>query len=564
MKFFPVLGIFCALATRGLALDREAFTFTNYELNVRVEPEQQRLAVRGKLVLRNDSAEPQSSLVLQISSSLDWRSIKAGGKAVHFVTQEYNSDIDHTGALSEAIVNLPQEVPPNGTIDMEVGYEGIIPLDVSRLTRVGTPEEKAKHADWDQISKSFTAVRGIGYVTWYPIATEDASLTEGNSVEETIGHWKVRHANTVMKVSFAVTSGGKLWFSGTLGQLATVSAGSKDEAPGDVALGLDAPTFVIADYQVMESGPWTVNYFPGEEDAAKAYLQVMTEADAIVAMGGGTEGLRVFALPDRAAAPFVTTGMLLSPVTSPMTNETELAIVYAKAHQSVPSPRAWIQDGLSHFAQAAFIGTHKGRQAALDYLNSHEAPLVEAEKTASSTNAEYKRDAERALINSIDDSYLQTKAMAVWWMLRDMVGESAFKSALLAYKVTEDNQPTYLQKIMEKEGQRDLQWFFDDWVYRDRGLPDFRVASVFSSPLTGGAFLVTITVENLGKAGAEVPLTLRTEKEDIRKQIEVRGNSKASIRIETQSAPQQVTVNDGSVPESDTSNNAYKVESPNR
>ena len=33
------------------SLDREAFTFTSYDLNVRVEPEQQRLGVRGKITL---------------------------------------------------------------------------------------------------------------------------------------------------------------------------------------------------------------------------------------------------------------------------------------------------------------------------------------------------------------------------------------------------------------------------------------------------------------------------------------------------------------------------------
>ena len=89
------------------SLDREAFSFTNYDLNVQVDPEQHRLGVRGKITLRNDSSTPQKIAVLQISSSLDWRSIKAGDKAVQFVTQPYTSDIDHTGGLSEAIVTLP-------------------------------------------------------------------------------------------------------------------------------------------------------------------------------------------------------------------------------------------------------------------------------------------------------------------------------------------------------------------------------------------------------------------------------------------------------------------------
>jgi hypothetical protein len=149
--------------------------------------------------------------------------------------------------------------------------------------------------------------------------------------------------------------------------------------------------------------------------------------------------------------------------------------------------------------------------------------------------------------------------MYVWWMLKDMLKES-FTDALLNYHAADDKDSSYMPQLIERQTHRDLQWFFDDWVYHDRGLPDFRVASVFSTPVEAGGFLVTVTVENLGNAGAEVPLTLQTAAGEIRKRIEVRGNSKASIRIETQSALQQVTLNDGSVPESDTSNNTYKIE----
>src|SRR3989442_3263073 len=198
MKFLYVLCALCGF--QSFALDREAFTFTNYDLDVRVEPEQQRLAVRGKLILRNDSASAQKNLCLQISSTLDWRSIQIGGKPVQFVTQPYTSDIDHTGALSEAIVTLPQPVPPRGAIELEIRYEGTITLDATRPTRNGVPEEVGQHSDWDQISRSFTAVRGIGYVAWYPIAVEAANLSEGNSVFSPTGRWKRRETASSMRI----------------------------------------------------------------------------------------------------------------------------------------------------------------------------------------------------------------------------------------------------------------------------------------------------------------------------------------------------------------------------
>src|SRR5581483_12014921 len=125
IKLIACFLLTCATACR--AIDREAFTFTRYDLELRIEPGQQRLGARGTITLRNDSGSPQRNLALQISSSLAWRSIQLAGKPVQFVAQPYTSDIDHTGALSEAIVTLPKDLPASGTIDLTIGYEGTIP-----------------------------------------------------------------------------------------------------------------------------------------------------------------------------------------------------------------------------------------------------------------------------------------------------------------------------------------------------------------------------------------------------------------------------------------------------
>jgi hypothetical protein len=71
---------------------------------------------------------------------------------------------------------------------------------------------------------------------------------------------------------------------------------------------------------------------------------------------------------------------------------------------------------------------------------------------------------------------------------------------------------------------------------------------------------VTVTVENLGDAGAEVPIHLITKDGDTITRLEVMGRSKASARINTASPPLQVIVNDGTVPESDLNNNTWKAE----
>jgi hypothetical protein len=54
---------------------------------------------------------------------------------------------------------------------------------------------------------------------------------------------------------------------------------------------------------------------------------------------------------------------------------------------------------------------------------------------------------------------------------------------------------------------------------------------------------------------------LHTQDSEASGKLVIAGKSKASIRIQSPSLPQDVTLNDGSVPESDTSNDVYKIES---
>ncbi len=74
--------------------------------------------------------------------------------------------------------------------------------------------------------------------------------------------------------------------------------------------------------------------------------------------------------------------------------------------------------------------------------------------------------------------------------------------------------------------------------------------------------MITVTLENLGNAGAEVPFTILFEGGEITKRLEVRAKSTATTRVELLGTPSQIVVNDGSVPESDLTNNEFKVPAP--
>jgi hypothetical protein len=572
LGFLRVLCVLCGSVLNCFSLDREAFTFTNYDLNLQIEPEQHRLGVRGKITLRNDSPTPQKIAVLQISSSLDWRTIKLsdteGGKPVQFVTQPYTSDIDHTGALSEAIVTLPQPVAPKGTIDLEIGYEGVILLDATRLTRIDTPEDKAKSSDWDQISSDFTAVRGAGYVAWYPIATEAANLSEGTNLFEVVAGWKARESQSRLHLKIDVSQDGhqppfELLLNNEECGFFLDAMASVQHAGSDCVYqltGSTVPAFLIANYDIVNRDLITVYHLPSHAAAAETYADAAGRVAPLVTdwFGKQHERAEVADLPDPNAAPFESGSLLLTPLAHADAKLAGLAATHQLTHAAFSSPRPWINEGLAHFAQALYLEQQKGRQAALDYMGLHRAAFLDAEKRTGLPRSD--DETTHSLVNTTSEELYRSKAMCVWWMMRDMVGDAALKKALAAYHAEPDNDPSYMPRLVAAQTQRNLEWFFDDWVYRDRGLPDFKVESAFSRKATEATFIVTVTIDNLGTAGAEVPVIVKFGGGEVTKRLEVRAKNKATTRIEVPSPPQEVVVNDGSVPESYTTNNTFKIE----
>ena len=566
---FLFLCILCASVANALSLDREAFTFTSYDLNVRVEPGQQRLGVRGKITLRNDSATPQKIAVLQISSSLSWLSIRTTGKQLQYVSQPYTSDIDHTGALSEAIVTLPEAVPPKRSVNLEIAYEGVIVLDATRLTRIGTPEATAHSTDWDQISPKFTAIRGAGNVAWYPIATEAVDLAEQNSLFDVVGRLKARQSASNMHFRVEETDEGEvpqILVSGAM-CMVTISEqmGRAHHVVADCApmpLGPIAPMLVIAGYAVLERPDITVRYFHGHDAAATAYADAAERVTPFIVewFGALRKKAETTELADPGATPVESGAFLLTPFASTDSKVADLAAAHQLAHAAFFSMRPWINEGLAHFAQALYVEHVSGRLAALNYIEQHRSALKASEKDKSVTAPRSEDEANHSLINTTAEELYRSKAMCVWWMLRDLVDEPALKKALAAYRAGDDKEPSYMQRLIQAQTQRDLEWFFDDWVYRDRGLPDFKVASAFTRKTLPEGYLLTITVDNLGGAGAEVPLTVKFAGGEITKRIVVRGKTNGVIRVEIPQAPEEIVVNDGSVPESDMTNNVFKIE----
>jgi len=568
MKFLGTLCVLCGLVSSALAIDREAFTFTKYDVEIRLEPEQQRLGARGKVTLRNDSTLPLKVAVLQISSSLDWRSIKVDGKAVQFVSQPYASDIDHTGVLSEAIVTLPAEIKPKESVELEIGYEGTIVQDGTRLTQIGIPEDIAKHSSWDQISPTFTAVRGAGYVAWYPIATESADFSEGNSMFQVADRWRAREAESLFRANIAVSStngempGSLICTPGAQGGSEAMGRAQKVSAECSwTQLGTITPTFVMAKYTDQSKPPFILFTLPGHETGASTYSRALEPTSKFVSEWFGTPSstIAIVDLADSNAATFESGTLLLTSMAREDAKLAEINLVHELVHAAFSSPRPWINEGLAHFAEALYREQKQdGREAALDFLNLHRTTFVEAEKDVAVAP---QKNPGQPLTTTFDESYYRSKAAYVWWMLRDMIGEDALKQAI-HNRSTGDKDAKYVEHLVAAAAKRELGWFFDDWVYQDRGLPDFRVLAAHPWKGTRETQLVTVTIENLGGAGAEVPFTIRFGSGEITRRIEVRAKSTATSRVEVPGTAAEVVVNDGSVPESDLTNNIFKITEP--
>ena len=584
----PLVTLTIFFVTSAFAIDREAFTITRYQLEAQVDRTSHVMVVTGTLTLRNDSKEPQKVVALQVTSSFAWNSITLDDKPVQWLSDNYTSDIDHTGSLTEAIVNLPKEVPPATAITLAVQYGGTITPDATRLTRVGTPEDVAARSDWDEISDPFTGVRGLGYVTWYPVAIEAVSISDGNAVFDALAAWKHRHARSDFNARIVVQGAeaeslciatNSTSACGEARAASDPDTGSKlKQFSNTLTLsGMDetVPTFALGNYVELARPTVTLLHIGDHTSLARDYAVAAEANDPLLKdwLGEPRQPTRVVELTEPKALPYESGAVLFTPLRPWPTDTLQLLLLSTQVTARFQSSHPWIQEGLQRFLQCVLVDSRSGRKAALDYLDDFREPLAKAEAATHPTptagaKAPETSNADNTLLNTNDELYLRGKGSFVFWMLRDMVGETAMQSALASYRAGADKDPAYLQRLLQTSSKRDLEWFFDDWVYRDRGLPDFHVVSAYARPLleeANSTFLETVSIVNTGHAGAEVPVIIQTPSGEKTVRVLAKAGEKGTGRIEIGVTPDKIVVNDGSVPTASTGENVYVVpQQPNR
>jgi hypothetical protein len=536
--------------------ERQAITFLSYDLDIRLQPREHAMAVRARIVLRNDSGNPLHRLPLQISSTLQWTRVRIADAPATFSQQLVNSDIDHTGVLREALIPLAQPLAPQQTIAVDVTYEGTAALSATRLEQIGTPTEVAEASDWDRVADEFVGLRGFGNVAWYPVASVPVALGDGAKFFTEAAEERQRQSQATVTMKVTEEFFGEAPNLAVLdGEMLTVKPSSLPTAsvPGIVSctlpstqLGFSSPSLFLLARTLQEGDGIAV--FARTEDVAnaQAYMTAASLVIPLIHRWLGTEPrgpLNIVDLPEEGDAPFEDGPVLFTNVHSAEPYKLSDALVHSLTHLYFRSPYPWLQEGVASFMGSLWTEQNRGRDAAIQQLDNTRGALSLAEPgDAASTS--------QALLTARDPVYYRTKATYVLWMLRDLAGENALGQALRAYQPGSDTTGTGFEQVLERASGKDLKWFFEDWVYHDRGLPDLSIAGVYPNKSSvPGSYIVAVDVTNSGTAEAEVPVSVSSGTTTVTERLRIPAKSRISHRFLLQGEPAEVAVNDGTVPE---------------
>ena len=558
---------------------RDAERITALALDLHLQTAEQALAARSEVKVQNAGPTPLKEIRLQISSTLHWESARlnsaTAAQAIPFTQVRIQSDADHSGALNEIILSLAEPLVPGATIELGLRYAGAVPQAADRLTAIGTPDALAQQSDWDRISTAFTGLRGFGNVAWFPVASSPVFLGDGARLFEVLAEHRKRQASSKfslqltveyppgMPPSIAVVNGHEV-------ALTLTNANSDSEVAGiaranfeSTALGFDEPSLFLSRRTLHDIGKlrvWTVNSDEvADSDTIQPWTIAATDIEPLLISWLGarpTARLTILELPEAGDAPFESGALLATPL-APDAGPAQLdglertlahALTHAWIQAQSPALRPpWLNEGLANFMATLWVEKQHGRDVALRMLDGGLGALAIAEPESPGAG-----DGD-PLANAVQPAYARTKATYVFWMLRDLIGDGPLATALSSELKGTDTaavNANFEEQLKLAVKDKDLAWFFKDWIDADHGLPDLSIVGFFPNKAsTPGSWIVAVDIANNGYAAAQVKLTIRSDSTSLSQRVLVPARGKVTPRILILGKPQAVQVNDGTVPE---------------
>ena len=541
---------------------RRAILFTKYGLDVRLETRDATMHARAIVTVKNESATAMSAIPLQISSSLQWEGIDGDGKPLRFAHHTVATDADHTGAMNEVLVTLVTPLAPGAEQTLTVFYSGPMMPNAQRLVNIGTPPDIAIHSDWDGIREEFTGLRGFGNVLWYPVSNVPVALGDSDRFFSEIGLTKLRESAATVSMTVAEE------FTGTAPTVAfldgvPVTVEAKPPAEGsdlpgvataklpETRLGFATPTLFLA-RRTLETGNG-LKLYARQSDAA-ATQSYMTAASILTTQMTDWFGakpkteLSVLDPPETADSPFEERALVITNIANVDPKQLLGPMSHVLTHAYFQSPHPWLEEGAAQFMASVWTEHEAGRGTAITQMDNQRGALSLAEP------GDPDKDSGQPLVAAHDPIFYRTKAAYVFWMLRGIVGDKPLAAALQQYDASEDQSSGYFQHLLEKTSGQPLDWFFNDWVNRDRGLPDLNIENVTSSKGSQeDSYIVAVTVSNAGTAVAGVPVTIYSGDATVTARMRIEAKGRATHRFLVHGRPEQVQVNDGTTPETEAS-----------
>jgi hypothetical protein len=575
--------------------ERSAIAITAYDLDTRLTPATSQVSTRAHLTLRNGSATPLNRIALQISSTLVWQSatlLDAAHTRLSVEQHLLDTDTDHTGKSNELLLALPRPLAPGESLDLDLFYSGTIAATAERLERIGATHQQALASDWDAVTPTSIALRGFGNVLWYPVASPQLFLGDAAKLFQAIGQSRLQQQNAKVHLHLALEYAGEppaaVYFCGRRAAFMTVSDNSDApvasnsgiasanfpaEAIGFRPLSLfvvESPETLIAQISA-KTGTKAAEDLLAVETTDEAALPRLSEAAKDIApllqQWFGPRPLSSLTVIDHEGQPFEDGPLLVAPINTLSASSSAEALTHSLTHAWVQTGQPWMDEGLAQFMSLLYTEQQQGRDAAIGDLREMLRPVVLAEPAPEALSA---GNLEQPLISASDELYYRRKAAAVWWMLRALTSDESLQAALTTLRtqpVSHDSahdQAVAFERLLEQTSHKDLAWFFNDWVLRDRGFPDLSIVDVTPRQLPAGkghdsGWVVAVTVRNDGAATAQVPLVIRAGDFSVTRQMRIPGLGSATERFVVEERPTQVLVNDGSMPEIRNSQHSVNV-----
>ncbi len=380
------------------------------------------------------------------------------------------------------------------------------------------------------------------------------------------------------------------------------------------ALGPHTPSLFITDAAPHTAADSLLRVVTDRADTALALGEAAARIRPMLTQWLGAapvHPLDIIDLPIPGAAGFADGTLVVAPLTTGSAAALAPALIQpltaAWLPQNLHAP--WLREGIPAFLQAVWTEQTQGRDLALAHLAAN-AP---APQRAGSSTEEASKGL--PLSTCTNPACARGKAACVFEMLRSMIGDQHLQQALSGwfYRVQQaepsiqpasglqNSETAAFEQTIQRAAPRDLSWFFRDWIDADHGLPDLAIVTVAPRhmersasasylpqqrrPVAGpigaeplppdprdlpdggasssnssggvtpaaGSWLVAVEVQNNGTAEAEVPVTVRAGSLTNTLPLRVPAHGRATIRIPFEAEPQEVLVNDGSVPEIHTS-----------